>query len=124
MFIKITVESGQKTASSYVPTRTSLGLELDQDLVARMVAATAETLTWLSLGYPERDMLEMEDPWATDHAGESEPDLEDILVKDLAGKPAQWVKCRCGADALGFSRGKWLCRTTKQPIDVCDGIAF
>jgi hypothetical protein len=120
MFVKITVKTARGEVSSYLPTRDKDGSALDQALVSRLASSAVETLIWLALGYPERDMLEMGDPWRSPKQEALSEDPPGCLADTPATPRPGRVVCRCGADALGVSAGKWLCSRTRLPIDECD----
>jgi hypothetical protein len=62
-YLKITVTSGTRSETAYVPTRGHLDTPLHQEALDELVRNVASSLAHLALGELDADILEMGDPW-------------------------------------------------------------
>jgi hypothetical protein len=115
-YVKLTVQSAQRSASMLIPTRDRDGAPLAEGDVLGCLQVAVADLFYLSLGYPERDYLEDADPWHP--AGEEAAPAPDPDV------PLGQVLCRCGARALGRPGGVYRCSRSNWTIDTCDELPF
>jgi hypothetical protein len=62
-YLKITVTSGTRSETAYVPTRNTYDVALAPKLIDELVRNVASSLAHLALGELDADILEMGDPW-------------------------------------------------------------
>jgi hypothetical protein len=106
-YLKITVTSGTRSETAYVPTRNQDDVPLTRPLIDRLVRNVASSLAHLALGELDADILEMGDPW--------KPKDEPLYgVNDM---------CHCGHRRSSHWKGEEECQASEcqcgifTPID-------
>jgi hypothetical protein len=90
----------------FVPTRDHLDAPLEPERLATLVRVVAETLAWISLGYPEKDFLEDGNPWR---------ELDQTLQEELSPRTC----LRCGRAKYQSPEGDWMCSGCRRYTGDC-----